>query len=439
MTSPASAQLVSTFQLNDFGSGLCTMADINNDGKLELLFHQTAGQLRSEVYGNQAESLGIGQADKDLYCLTATNMQGEILWQDGTPWNEEYPYTTHGGSDMLLVDDINNDGKIEIVVIRKDELAVINGDNGDIIAKAKLPADNYFVMITAQLGDPVNGKQIVLKVTDKAYSPWKYGNPIIVYNADLTLYHEPFAVRGAGHNMVAISLNEDERDSLFIGYSRLDNNCNEIWRLDLGLGFDYEDEHADSIMVSDVNNDGKLEVQYAGSDDFFVVDLDGNILWSTPAGHSQLSVEGPWGPNGEKRIIMSEKNQGLWGLNSDGNILWNRKDINGYATSAVKWKASGSRDNWALFLPSIKPINDIPYKSQATWSNILWPRFIDGDGELIDVFPWDESCRIQEQHIRAKRSYDAGIRYNAIVKDIDNDGVDEVLVYNRDTAWFFKA
>ena len=43
------------------------------------------------------------------------------------------------------------------------------------------------------------------------------------------------------------------------------------------------------------------------------------------------------------------------------------------------------------------------------------------------------------RRIRAGRCYDCGETYNPIVQDIDHDGPDEVLVYDRDHVCIFDT
>ena len=64
---------------------------------------------------------------------------------------------------------------------------------------------------------------------------------------------------------------------------------------------------------------------------------------------------------------------------------------------------------------------------------------MDGDGQLHDVFPWDESYILPQGTIRCHRSYDAGFVYQTIVADLDGDGLDEVLVISRQWVWIFES
>jgi arylsulfatase A-like enzyme len=439
---PRPAQRLATFDVSAFGSTVGWLANLDGDdtGRPALLMMQSAGQLGAAVYGERAGRLGVEQRDRDLFCLTAVDLDGNVGWQDGTPWDDvTTPFTTHGGSRRVCVDDIDGDGRPEVLVIRNGTLAVIDGATGAEQAAIDLPSDNFVNLYTAQLGPPENGRQIICKVNDAAYGDWEYANPTIIFNADLTIYLQPFAVRGAGHNVVALDVDGDGRDELLIGYSLLDHDGSEIWRLDLGPDYDYAREHADEISVADLDGDGELEVRYAGSEDFFVTDLAGNMRWRRSAGHSQNSVGGPWGPNGEQRVILNEKNRGQWGLDAAGDVLWNRTDINGYAIANVRWSRTATPHSWAIFRHQQKPIGQRPFTSNPATSRHLWPQFIDGDGFLHDALPWDDLYTKPAQEIRAPRTYDCGQMYNIIVRDIDGDGLDEVIVFDRQRVSVFHS
>ncbi len=439
LTSPATAVRLNSFNWAAFGGSVNHIADINDDGELEILTLQTVGQMGAELENRAA--LGVDEDDRDLYCLTAVTLTGDVLWQRGVPCNRPgLPFASHGGSRMLLIEDLDADGKTEVAVIRHQEIAVLDGASGAVKASVKLPADNFVSLFSAQFGPPENGRQIICKVNNRAYEPWEYSNPTIVYNADLSVYHEPFAVRGAGHNMVALDVNGDGRDELLIGYSLLDHELNTIWRLDFGPDFNYAHDHADQIAVSDLKGDGDLVVRFAGSEDFYTTDLDGNILSTSQAGHSQTSIAGNWGPNGEPRMIMCEKNNGLWGMLPDGEILWYRPELNGYARANVRWSKTSTPGEWPIFKPALKPFPETPYKSEAAWSEGLWPCLLDGDGNCHRVFPWHaEYAQEDGRTIRSKRSYDSDVGYQVRAVDLDNDGLDEVLIFDRSRVWIFGS
>ncbi len=433
---PGPARLQKQFSIEPFGGSIMKIADINDDGRQELLLLQSAGQFCSEI--ENPEGVSIESLDPSLYCLTAVSLEGEVLWQVGEPYeNPGVPFISHGGS-SIIVRDVDGDGHCEVLSVQAGRLSILDGHTGVEKASTNLPTDNYIMLETADFDPAEKGLQIICKVNNRSYPPWPYANPLIVLNCDLSIYQEPLAIPGAGHNMISMDLNNDGRDELLVGYSLLDHDLEEMWRVDFGEGFDYIQNHADHIAVSDIDGDGDLEIMYSGSQDFFVADLEGNVIWKTNAGHSQISVPGPFGPGGETRIIMSEKNRGGWGLSSTGDVLWNRADINGYVLSQINWHQEVPR-TWAVFQPQLKPFDSPPIHSKPAWSRQLWPCLMDGNGQMHDIIPWKDDYSHPPYEIWSHRSYDCGLRYETLSADIDGDGLDEMLVFNRHRVWIFHS
>jgi hypothetical protein len=87
----------------------------------------------------------------------------------------------------------------------------------------------------------------------------------------------------------------------------------------------------------------------------------------------------------------------------------------------------------------LKPIKPTPYQSDPAWSATLWPRFLGDDGAPLDFLPWKDEYAQPKRLIRAERSYDCGVKYYALARDIDHDGLDEMLVYDRYRVWLFHS
>ena len=64
---------------------------------------------------------------------------------------------------------------------------------------------------------------------------------------------------------------------------------------------------------------------------------------------------------------------------------------------------------------------------------------MDGDGNMVMEFPFREDFKQPKQRIRGFRAYDYGIGYGAMVLDLDGDGRDEVLIYDRQKILAFGA
>ena len=66
----ATRHLVSRIDVKDFGAETLRIGDLSGDGAPDLLFVQS-------VYGT-----------REITCLTATTLFGEVLWQNGDPSTE---------------------------------------------------------------------------------------------------------------------------------------------------------------------------------------------------------------------------------------------------------------------------------------------------------------------------------------------------------------
>ena len=127
-------KLISQFSLSNFGGSELFIKDINNDGIAEFVWLQSSGTLSSNIYRTcNPKYKFLNEYDKDIFCLTITDIKGEILWQKGRPWGKEIPFPSHGSTS--LVDFIKNfDNTFNIVCKTKsNELSIIEGKTGNII------------------------------------------------------------------------------------------------------------------------------------------------------------------------------------------------------------------------------------------------------------------------------------------------------------------
>ena len=404
--------------------GQMVVADVNGDGKLEFLLRQSPGQLKSDLYIERGWNT---DEERRLFCITAIDQEGNQLWQVGEPHRGADPYCAHGGNDFITAD-VDGDGKAEVVSIVWDVLTVFDGETGEVQAKKKLPADNFSQVKAGSLrGDPTR-QQLVVKVNDGAYPPYEYGNPTYVLDSDLSeLWMTPH-YHGAGHAPVLIDVDGDGCDEMLIGYNLVDSDGTLLWSIPVENA---TKEHADNINPVDLNGDGEIEIAYSGSKDFFVANTQGEVIWRRPHEHSQNTTVGRFRSDVDgQTMILNEKWIGMTCYTPDGQALWQKSGV-GYAQHAVRgWRDDGL--DLVIYAPALKKQQeDVPYHSEPEDTQLYWPFLMDGDGNRVMEFPFREDFKQPRQRIRGFRAYDYGIGYGAMVLDLDGDGRDEVLIYDR--------
>lgn len=427
------ARLLHSFALGNCG-GKLHLADLDGDGRMEFLFRQSAGHLRSFATRATPEvSSEIPAWELAVNCLTAFDASGRLLWQVGEPFHGPHPFVSHGGDD-LDVAEIDADGIPEIIVVDGDELCVYDAATGARKAARPLPADNFCVVrCGAVRGDP-RRKQILVKVTARAYPPFHYGNPTFLLDGGLNEIWKVDHFHGSGHVPVFIDLDGDGCDELLIGYNLVDHDGSLLWTIPVENA---NADHADHILPGDFDGDGRIEIAYAGSRDYFLAAPDGSILWKRPHEHSQKTMAGRlhdkgWGDT----IILNEKWIGMTAYTPQGDRLWSKPGV-GYAQAAVRgWTQNGL--DLVLYEPQWKsPSDGASYYWNPADSRSLWPCLLDGDGALAVELPWREEYLHPRQLIRGPRAYDFGVGFSACAADINADGIDEVILSDRRRVWIF--
>jgi hypothetical protein len=361
--------------------------DLNGDGQFEFVI----GQMNAH---------GPGDAYSEVGCVTAMNLNGDVLWQSGAPDPAKYKLT----NDVAFqVHDIDGDGRDEVIYARDSELVIADGTTGQIINKvptplAKSPADRYprilgdclFFCDLQGVGRPTD---IVIK--DRYWRFW-------VYDRHLELQWE--GACNTGHYPFAFDVDGDGHDELAIGYSLYDHDGTLLWTLD-----DTLHDHADGIAILDwMERPGSQpKILYAASDEgLLLVDLEGNVLKHHRIGHAQNPAIGKFRtdlPGLQAVSINFWGNQGILHFyDGDGQIYHNTEPINmGSMCLPINWTGAEPE----LFVHSPNPIYGGMY---------------DGWGRPVVMFPDDghpDMC-------------------NAVL-NVTGDCRDEVVVWDQNELWIY--
>ncbi|MFQ6098512.1 MAG: hypothetical protein ACE5O2_12370 [Armatimonadota bacterium] len=364
------------------------IGDVNGDGENEIVLAQPTRYLGSGDYCAIA-------------CLTALDLDGGVLWQIGKPT----PLAQETTADLCFqVHDIDGDGRAEVIHAQDFRLVIADGANGETRLSVPTPrtsaprAAGAYPMARV-LGDCLyfcdlrgSGRNDSIVLKDRYKQCW-------VYDASLRLRWAHGCE--TGHYPAAYDLDGDGREELMMGYTLLSPDGEVLWQLEAV-------DHADSIVMGPIREGGEPIVAVAGSDaGFFLLDNEGRRLCHHPIGHAQtvcvaklradvaglqIAVNTYWGAPGITLI-----------LDAEGNVLDEFEPMH-YACllQPVNW----TRDETELVLLS-------PHPEEGG--------LIDGHGRRVVMFPDDGHPVLCSD-----------------VKDVDGDGIDEILAWDWESIWIYK-
>lgn len=378
----AAPVLLGTVDLRQAGQrNKMLLGDINSDGRMEMVMVQPDGGIDDRYVPHQ------------VTCLTAFDLDGQKLWQVGTP----HPTPGGPGSDYpAQIYDIDCDGYNEILCVMNQQFIIIDGRTGEIKETHALPsADAHDCIILANLSGKKHPQDIILK--NRYQKMWALDNDF-----HLLWEHEG----NIGHFPWAYDLNGDGRDEVMAGYDCLDANGQIMWSC-RNL-----DDHADCIWVGDVDGNGDDELVIGGSVTV-MYDIRGRELWryrgSIESQHVSLGRFRHDLPGlqvaGLDRIIRGKENgkDGLFLLDSTGNELC---------------KEDRTTQGWLTIIETLRGWDDglFDYILAYRRGGGVFPTLYDGYLNPVTTFPVD------------------GYVVHA---DLLGAGKTNVIIYTNDEAYIF--
>lgn len=433
------AILVDEIPTGDWGGCQLFIHDINNDGKPEFLWLQSCGIFKSKLYlnGNNARSEYLSQYGQDHFCLTATSPSGELFWQIGKPYSGSAPYLSHATERMITCCDLDGDGKIEVITFNgSDELLVLDGISGSIKDSMRLPADNFAIVKFGRTGTGAGDLHLLVGVMADAYPPYSYANPWLFFDPQLDLVHEGEYI-GSGHQIIPFDPDQDGQDEFLIGYQFVDTDGQVIWTLDDWseksiLPIEQHVDHAEIYW-----SDRKWFAALSGSDEQYWIDSSGKTIWKRKLPHPQYCILGH--EAGELRIFVINQREGMSCFDAKGEEIWQ-------GIIPENWPKGRPRNAFHprpihVTIPADKVTliqGDSSAKELILYKEGGWPYVINFRGQPVYRFTPGDLCKIQSLDTPITRINNLGLSYEAEVYDVNGDGRQEVIIYNREFASIYS-
>lgn len=364
--------------------------DLNNDGQLEMVLAQNVRRMNKDSFS-------------EISCLTAMDLEGNVLWQLGEPnpgnglVTNDLPFQIH---------DIDGDGNQELIICKDFRVQVLEGKTGEVKYDIPTPLNPvkyerrhaeegfYRANIDAIYFCDLEGNgidnNIILK--DRYSNLWTY-----TWNLKL-LWQQSGNV---GHYPMAYDVDEDGCDEILIGYNLFDQDGSLLWKLGLP-------DHADGVAMGKFGLDDNLQIIIAASDEGLVwVSPDGEIIKHNHPGHAQTVTAANLLPEREGLEIATVTFWGNPGIiliyDEKGNMIMRKEMVNpwGSALSPVNWTGTGQEH---LLLSTHPCLGGM----------------IDGHGRRVVSFPSDGHPYLCCEPI-----------------DLIGDNRDEIVTWDTNSIWIY--
>ena len=377
----APTRLVKTISMQNFGGYVIRYGNFNRDDKVDIL--------------------AVQNNFRTITCLTAFTFDGEILWQVGTPDENNYNIFSDR---PVQVFDWNGDGIDDVIVVMNKRLKIINGENGKTIKSRKV-VENDAVYV----GSFWDGKKKIL-IKDR-YSKFR------VFNQKLRQIF--FDRNNTGHFPMAFDFNRDGIDELIIGYSLYKNGKEGIvkkWDLTGKLKL-----HNDATDIADMKGNGTYQIGIADSSGGALVTPEGKILWQKKLKHSQHAVMGHFDPAfpKEQQIVFLDRGAAgvLYCYNRKGKLLWKSEPHGRVAVLAAVDGWSGNKNESFLLV------------SRRQMAN---PVLLNGKGKIVAEFPIDPSSLYDKNEPPKNRMKNFAQHF-----DMYGDGREEILINDHSKIYVY--
>ena len=338
-----------------------------------------------------------------ISCLTCVDLDGNILWQKGTP--------NHTQSQIVTVDlpfqiaDMNDDGELEIIYSMDFKVYIASLKTGEVLKEMDTPVVQ---------GDPLVKDQSLYRLNVDAirvadFSGLGYKSDFIIkdryanvwaYNSNMELLWR-YNHKNTGHFPYIYDFDDDGYDEMFVGYDMVDHDGTLLWSLPMNS------DHTDEIIYTKLKkNETKKLILASGNEGVNICSINGDVIKHNQIGHAQRISVAKYTDKYDGLQILATT---FWG--SDGII--SLFDSNGDLIKHFEQKSNGNM---------ITPINYDGVNVLALLNSSEDGGLIDGELDKVVKFPNDGHPTLCAE-----------------VYDIDDDGIDEILCFDQENMWIYKA
>ena len=369
-------RLFRKLNLKNYGSWLVRYGDLNGDGEADILFVQVDRKRR-------------------ITCLTAIEMNGRILWQQGKPNKRHYSITADAPVQIV---DFYGDARNEVVLSEGGYIKVLEGETGTLIKSAPKSCIDGLFFMKSSIEKP-GLDRLFCKTSHFSFS---------ALDTDFNVLWS--GLGNLGHYPLELDDQSSGIRGLLYGFGFYNLEGVKIWSLG-NLG-----PHNDAADVGDIDNDGDVEIALASSGPGYLVSSMGQIKWKRPIKHAQHAIIGCFRkPRDQRQITFVDRQEAgtIITFDKDGKELW-RSSPQGMLTmiSALSgWSVQKEMESIIAFRRSLGP-----------------PVIIDGYGKVITVLPMfkrGDKELYKEQHFVQ--------HFNAF-----NEESEAIFINNRNTLWIYR-
>jgi rhamnogalacturonan endolyase len=335
-------KLWKTIDLQNFGtSRQIRFGHLNGSGEWFIVLAQAQKRVNRDAYAH-------------ISCLTAIDLDGNVLWQRGTPSDQADKLGKISADLPLQVYDIDGDGADEVITALNFEILILDSRTGEVKKSVKTPLSDdddttlFGVPYQIYAFDRINPDGIRIANFSGKERPSdilikdRYCR-VYALDADLNLLWKYKSDKNTGHFPLALDINGDGRDELLCGYTLLDSRGKPIWTYPISA------DHTDEIVAGKFmagSNKGYFAC-VSGTEGFFIGDFQGNIVRRDFIGHAQRVSVGNFCPDREGFELVVSNFWGHQGViymyDCFGNPLWEMEnELNGNLLTPVNWKGDGT-------------------------------------------------------------------------------------------------